>query len=122
VNRWFLVGIIVACNASGDLMNTLGMRRYGRVEDLAPRGLARLVRALARNGFVVGGVIAMAIAFFSLLALLSVASVSFAVPATAGSCLVETLLAKIILKEEVHWRRWLGAVVVSCGVALLALS
>jgi uncharacterized membrane protein len=47
--------------------------------------------------------------------------VSFAVPATAGSIVLETVLAKLILKEDVRWQRWFGAVVVACGVALLAL-
>lgn len=48
------------------------------------------------------------------------AEVSFAVPATAASFLVETVLAKLLLKEAVHWQRWLGAAMVACGVALLA--
>lgn len=121
MTRWYLVGAIVLCNASGDLMNTMGMRRNGRVTDLAPGGIARLLRALSKNGYVIGGMAAMAIAFFALMSLLSVAKVSFAVPATAGSFLIETVLAKLILKEEVHWQRWLGSVVVACGVGLLAL-
>jgi drug/metabolite transporter (DMT)-like permease len=120
--KWGLVGVIIACNACGDLMNTLGMRRNGPVKDLAPSGLARLLRALARNRYVIGGIAAMAIAFFALVSLLSVTDVSFAVPATAGSFLIETALARVILKEEVHWQRWLGATVVACGVALLALE
>lgn len=121
MSKWALVGVIIACNASGDLMNTLGMRRNGKVTDLAPGGVLRLLRALARNGYVAGGVIAMALAFFALISLLSEANVSFAVPATAGGFLIETILAKLVLKEEVHWQRWLGAAVVACGVGLLAL-
>ncbi len=120
--KWSLVGIIVACNACGDLLNTIGMRRHGKVVDLAPRGIARLIQSLARNRFVIGGMVAMAVSFFALLSLLSVAEVSFAVPATAASFLLETALAKLVLKEQVHWQRWLGACVVACGVGLLALQ
>jgi drug/metabolite transporter (DMT)-like permease len=119
--RWLLVGIIIVCNACGDLMNTAGMRLYGKVEDFGPRGLARLVRVLARNRYVVGGIVANAVGFFTLMSLLSVARVSFAIPATAGSFVLETGLAKVILKEDVRWQRWLGAAVIACGVALLAL-
>ncbi len=119
--RWVLVGIIMACNACSDLMNTAGMRRHGQVEDLHPRGMARLIRALSRNWYVLGGIAANAVGFFTLMALLSVAEVSFAIPATAGSFVLETALAKILLREEVHWQRWVGALVVACGVALLAL-
>ena len=35
--------------------------------------------------------------------------------------LLETALARVILKEEVDWQRWVGATVVACGVGLLAL-
>jgi drug/metabolite transporter (DMT)-like permease len=122
MTKWLLVGIIVSCNACGDLMNTLGMRRNGKVTDLAPSGIARLVRSLARNKYVIGGIAAMAVSFFALMSLLSIANVSFAIPATAGSFLIETALAKLILKEDVRWQRWLGASVVACGVALLALQ
>jgi len=118
--KWLLVGLIVLCNACGDLLNTIGMRRHGRVDDFHPKGIAALAQSLARNKFVISGVIAMAIAFFALVALLSVAEVSFAVPATAASFLLETALAKLVLKEGVHWQRWLGAVVITLGVALLA--
>jgi drug/metabolite transporter (DMT)-like permease len=122
MTKWALVGLIVLCNAFGDLMNTIGMRRYGKVTDLAPHGIARLLRSLARNRFVVLGICSMTISFFALMALLSVAAVSFAIPATAASFLLETTLAKLVLKEEVHWQRWLGAFVVACGVAILALN
>jgi len=122
LSPWALVGVIILCNASGDLMNTLGMRQYGKVRDWHPNGLIRMLRSLAHNRYVIGGIFAMAVAFFALVALLSEANVSFAVPATAGSILLETVLAKIVLKEEVHWQRWLGAVVVACGVALLAVG
>src|ERR1041384_7642519 len=121
MNKWALVGIIVACNAGGGVMNTMGMRRNGAVTDFAPRGLGRLLHALSHNGYVLAGIVCMAVSFFALMALLSVADVSFAVPATAGSFLVETALAKLVLKENVRWQRWLGASIVACGVALLAL-
>lgn len=119
--KWILVGIVILSNCFSDLLNTVGMRRHGEVEDLHPRGLARLTRSLARNKYVIGGIVASALGFFALMSLLSVASVSFAVPATAGSFVFETGLAKLLLKEDVHWQRWLGASVIACGVALLAL-
>jgi len=51
--------------------------------------------------------------------LLSIAKVSFAVPATASSYIFETLLAKYVLKEHVDARRWGAAVLVAVGVTLL---
>jgi drug/metabolite transporter (DMT)-like permease len=119
--KWALVGVIICANACGDLLNTIGMHRQGRVRDFAPSGIVRLLRALQRNRYVLGGIGAMTVSFFALLSLLSIANVSFAIPATAGSYMIETVLAKTVLRECVAWQRWLGAVLVSIGVALLAL-
>lgn len=118
--RWLLVGMIVVCNATGDLLNTAGMKKHGEIHDLSPRVLPGLLKSLVRNSYVVGGVIAMAISFFALLSLLSIAPLSFAVPATASSYIVETILAKYLLGEQVTWQRWFGASVVACGVVCLA--
>ena len=46
---------------------------------------------------------------------------SFAVPVTASSYILETILAKYLLKEHIGWKRGTGAVLVACGVALLSL-
>jgi len=114
--RWLLVLIIVLCNTSGDVLNTFGMRRHGRVREFHPSALRRLLAALARNGYVMGGMVAMAISFFALLSLLSIADLSFAIPATSASYLFETILAKCLLSEDVQWQRWLGAGLVACIV------
>ena len=118
--KWMLVLVIVACNTVGDLLNAFGMRRHGHVRHFNPSGLGRLFHSLAHNRYVIGGIIAMAISFFALLSLLSIAELSFAIPATSASYLFETLLAKYILKENIHWQRWLGACLVAGGVGLLS--
>jgi transporter family protein len=120
--KWVFVLIIVACNATGDLLNAYGMRRQGHVQDFHPSAMVRLLRALAHNRYVLGGIAAMAVAFFAMLSLLSIADLSFSVPATSASFLLEAVLAKLLLKEEVHWQRWLGAILVACGVGLLTLE
>ncbi len=120
--KWVLVLVIMACNASGDLLNSFGMKQQGAVRNFHPSALRRLAASLVHNRFVIGGMVAMAVAFFALLALLSMADLSFAVPATSASYLLETVLAKLILREDVRWQRWLGACLVACGVGLLALD
>ena len=52
------------------------------------------------------GIFAQAVSFFSFVALLGVAELSFAVPATALGNVAKTLFAKIWLNEHVSWRRW----------------
>jgi drug/metabolite transporter (DMT)-like permease len=61
----------------------------------------------------------MAIAFIAQLSLLSITELSFALPASASSYFVETVLAKIVLGEQVNRTRWIGAGLVAVGVALL---
>jgi drug/metabolite transporter (DMT)-like permease len=118
--RWLLVAIIAVSNTLGDVLNTAGMKRQGEVEELDVRGWTGMIRKIFRNPLVLGGFAAMAVSFFALLSLLSITTVSFAVPATAISYLLETLLAKYILGEDVRWRRWAAATLVACGVVLLS--
>lgn len=118
--KWLLVAIIAFSNTLGDVLNTAGMKRQGEVEDLRPRTLLGMVKKIFHNPLVLAGFGAMAVSFFALLSLLSIATVSFAVPATAISYLLETLLAKYILGEDVRWRRWAAASLVACGVVLLS--
>jgi drug/metabolite transporter (DMT)-like permease len=63
-----------------------------------------------------------ALAFFSLLALLSWAKVSFVVPATAANYIVGALGAKFLLKERVGKARWGGMLLVAAGVALVCAA
>ena len=118
--KWMLVGIIALCNTTGDVFNAAGMKRQGELDQLNVRSVGRMLARIFHNPLVLCGLAALAISFFAFLSLLSIATVSFAVPATAISYLLETALAKYVLKEVVTWRRWTGAILVACGVALLS--
>jgi hypothetical protein len=113
--KWLLVAIIAVCNTLGDVLNTAGMKRQGEVEDLGPRSFAVMVKRILHNPLVLGGFAALAVSFFALLSLLSISSVSFAVPATAISYLLETLLAKYILGSSDFGGLWRSAIVVLSG-------
>jgi drug/metabolite transporter (DMT)-like permease len=62
----------------------------------------------------------MAVSFFAFMALLQRAPMSFAVPASAATFVVETILARFFLGEAVGRRRWAGTLLVAAGVVLLA--
>jgi len=119
--KWVAIGIIVAATAAGEVMQAMGMRHHGEIRDFRPGALGRAAALLVRNRFVIASVVAMAISFFANEGLLSVADLSFAVPATAVTYAIETVLAKYVLKEHVSWTRWTGASLVICGVALVSL-
>lgn len=115
-----LVALVVIPGTVGDVLNSIGMKRHGEITDWSLPGLLRTARALGTNFYIMAGIPAMAISFFALMALLSTAAMSFAVPVTASSYILETAIAKYWLRERVDWRRWAGACLVAIGVALLS--
>jgi len=119
--KWLLIGIIVAATTVGEVLQAKGMRQHGEIRDFRPGALGRLLSVLARNGLLIASVVAMAVSFFAYLGLLTVAELSFAVPVTAITYVLETVLAKYLLHERVSWLRWAGASLVICGVALVSL-
>ena len=120
LTKWLLVGIIVATTTFGYLCQALGMKQHGEVREFHLGALGRMLASLVQNPWIVLSVVAMAASFFSFMALVSIADLSFAVPATAASLVFETILARFVLKESVDWKRWAGAALVAGGVALLA--
>jgi len=119
--NWLLVALIAAATTASDVLQSAAMKRHGEIRDFRPGALGRVLALLARNKLIVASVAAMTVSFFAFIALLSVADLSFAVPATAGSYVLETVLAKYVLQEPVTMERWAGASLVACGVALLSL-
>jgi drug/metabolite transporter (DMT)-like permease len=118
---WIYIAIIVLATTVGEVLQAMGMRRHGEIRDFRPNALGRAAANLARNRFVIASVAAMAVSFFAYMALLTVAELSFAVPATAVTYVLETILAKYVLKERVTTLRWAGAGLVVGGVVLVSL-
>ncbi len=119
--KWLLVALVVAASTASDLLQSREMKRHGEIREFRPGPLGRLMAGLLRRGYLLLSVVFMALAFFAFLALLAVADLSFAVPATAASYVSETVLARLLLKERVNSKRWAGVTLVAAGVAMLAL-
>ena len=120
MKSWILLTAIVGSTVVADLLQSMEMKRHGEIQDFHPRGWARLAATLARKKFLILAIAFMAVSFFAFMTLLEGADLSFAVPASAATLVFETILARIVLKERVDSRRWVGACLVACGVALLA--
>ena len=120
VNSWSLVAVVVGATVLGDLLQSIEMKRHGEIQNFHPRWLPKLFATLARKKFLILGIFFMAISFFAFITLLETADLSFAVPVSAASIVLETILARIVLKERVDARRWAGALLVLGGVLLLA--
>jgi len=115
--------VIVLTSTAGDVLLSRGMKQVGDVGELRRRaGLWTVVGRVLRNRYFLLGVLAMAIAFYSLLFGLSWGDVSLVVPASTSLTFISNAIAaKIFLHERVDHRRWLAAVLIAGGVVLLAL-
>lgn len=116
---WMLLAIVVFAGTAGEISVTRAMKRIGEVHEFHPRALLRVLGRAFRIGWMWLGIGLLAMAFFSLLALLSWENVSFVVPLTALSYVVGALMAKLFLKEEVDRIRWMGVLLVVVGVVLV---
>jgi drug/metabolite transporter (DMT)-like permease len=116
----FLVILVVIPGCVSDILNAAGMKRHGEITDWTLSGLIRTVGSLCRNVFIVSSIPAMAVSFFALMALISTTNLSFAVPVTASSYIVDAVFAKFLLHENVEWHRWAGISLVAIGIGLLA--
>jgi drug/metabolite transporter (DMT)-like permease len=116
---WTMVLVIVASTTVADILQSLEMKKFGLVEDFRPSGIKENLLNMARRPYLLWAIFCMAVSFFSFMFLLSIADLSFAVPATAGSYVVETILARVILREHINGLRWAGALLVAGGVAML---
>jgi drug/metabolite transporter (DMT)-like permease len=94
----------------------------GDLDEIRARsGLVGAAKAVVTSPDFLAGVFFMALGFFSLLTALSWADVSLVAPAAASLTFVtNAIAARFFLKENVDRRRWIAALLVFGGVALLA--
>src|ERR1700683_3819919 len=113
---------MVFASVAGDVLLARAMKQVGDVGDLRRRaGLGVVIGRTTGNPNFMFGVTAMAVAFFSLLFALSWGDVSLVAPAAASLTFIgNAIAAKVFLHERVDRRRWIAALLVAAGVALLA--
>lgn len=117
--KWILLSIVVTATAVADILQSHEMKKAGE-QSVGARGLVRLLKMIASRRELILSIVCLAISFFAFMALVQAEPLSFAVPASAASFILETVLAKLVLKERVGMRRATGALLVLGGVLLLA--
>jgi drug/metabolite transporter (DMT)-like permease len=117
--RWLLLSIIVCATVLSDTLQSHEMKHSGE-QTVDARGLGRLLRMIFSRRYLLLSIVCLAVSFFAFMALLQIAPLSFAVPASAATFVLETVLAKFVLKERVGRRRTAGALLVLSGVLMLA--
>ena len=122
VTQAILYMLIVFVGTGGELCVSRAMKTMGEVKDFRPVAVARVVgRAMALPRMWTG-ITLMAIAFFALLGMLSLAKVSFVFPSTALSYAAGALGGRFFLNERVTPQRWFGVLLVCVGVALVFIG
>ena len=113
---------MVSFSVVGDVTMSRAMKQVGDLHALRRRfGIGTVVCRIFSNSTFFVAVAAMALSFFSLLFSLSWGDVSLVGPAAASLTFIgNAFAAKLFLREKVDRRRWMAALLVAGGVALLA--
>lgn len=116
--KWILLTSMVSATVLSDLLQSYEMKRAGE-QTVGARGLIQLLRLIAGRRFLILSIVCLAISFFSFLVLVQREPLSFAVPASAASFVLETLAARVVLRERIGARRAAGVLFVLGGVLLV---
>ena len=115
---WVRLSVMVVATVLSDLLQSFEMKRAG-AQSVGARGLGRLLRMIVQRRFLLLSVLCLAFSFFAFMTLVQSAPLSFVVPASASAFILETVLAKLLLKEQIGARRAAGCLLVLAGVVLL---
>lgn len=120
---WSAIGLIILASTTGDVLLSHAMKQVGDVGELwKRRGVVAVVAHTLMTPTFALGLIAMGIAFYSLLFGLSWGNLSLVVPASASLTFVaNAVAARLFLHEQVGRRRWIAALLVAGGVVLMAV-
>jgi drug/metabolite transporter (DMT)-like permease len=117
-----LLLFVVCAGTGGELCATRAMKHVGEVTDFRPHAILHAILRALKVPWMWLGLGLMTLAFFSLLAVLSMENVSFVVPVTALSYAAGAFGGALFLGERVSSRRWVGVLLVCLGVTLVWLG
>jgi drug/metabolite transporter (DMT)-like permease len=118
---WSAIALIVLSSSGGDVLLSAAMKRIGDLDNLRlNRGMFAVIARVFSEKLFLLALCCFCVGFFSLLTALSWGDASLVAPASASMTFVASAgMAKVFLKEDVDRRRWVSALLVCLGVALL---
>ena len=108
----------VVALALGETALAKGMKQAGRAQE----SWVGLAVAVVRNGWILAGSALLVLHLGLYLLALRRADLSFALPLTAASYPLSAVLARFYLGEDVGGARWLGTLLITAGVAIVAFG
>lgn len=115
-NRIFIV-LIVITNTIGTLLLGVGMER---MPDFGATSLVSYLTALLTSWYVVAGTALLIVWMIAQLSMFTWADLTYVLPVTASAYILTAVLSKFFLGERISIARWIGVVIISFGVALVA--
>jgi uncharacterized membrane protein len=110
-----LIVLVTVLKPLSNLFLAWGMQRMPALVTTHPLGL---IQALFEPLVMIG--VLMQIGWLLLrMSLLSVADLSYVLPVTAAGYVISTFLGRTVLHEQVSVSRWVGAILISAGTALV---
>jgi drug/metabolite transporter (DMT)-like permease len=113
------LAVIIVSSALGNVLLSKGMKQLGDISHQPAWRIVGSALAAMLNPWVAAGVALLALFFFSYLAALSWADLSYVLPATAPGYLLTAGLSYWLLGERISAWRWLGTVLIVTGVVLV---
>jgi drug/metabolite transporter (DMT)-like permease len=102
----------------GNLSLAWGMKHFAKVLAVNP---LPYVQAML-SPFVALGIVTLILAQLTRMALLSLADLSFVLPATASGYIFSAMLGRVFLSEHVSSGQWLGTLLIAAGIALVGTT
>ncbi len=111
--------VAVVALAVGETLLSKGMKEAGR--DGGDRWTSQIL-PIIQSGWIWAGLVLMILHVGFYMLALRDADLSLALPLTAASYPMAALLARFYLREDVGTSRWVGTLVITIGVAIVALG
>lgn len=116
LQKYLVLAAVVLFGSVGDVCLSRGMKSIGAI---SPAHAAQLIAAVF-NPWVMAGIAFLLVFFAAYSTALSWADLTYVVPATSLGYVVIALLSQFVLHENVSLTRWLGILLVSAGVGVVA--
>lgn len=109
---------VILTNVLGNFSLSWGMKHQATELGLSPLPYIRLIF----SPWVLLGTTLLIFWLLSRMTLLGWADLSYVLPVTSIGYVLNALLGRVFLGEEVSWQRWMGTVLIVVGIGLVGLT
>src|SRR6201988_286386 len=119
LKTYVFIFLIVIFAPLGNTLLGKGMKSIGEVRDWSPAGLFQMLIRICTSGYIWLGIASLLAFFVAYMLVLSWADYSYVQPASAAAYGMVALLGHFVLREVVTPVRWMGVILICCGVLVV---